>query len=180
VIVNIKNLASTSLIMSSSQDPSENSAESASIVIGPGIKNHELFILYYVYVNNFCNIRKLNTIPCIFVLGNHARAWNDPPMFSVSVNTAGKPVPTKLNRRVAFPLQPTGQPPAMQSSGSMSLPPMPGPGLNFPPSQPPTALNTQAYDAPPFMSVGTHQPAEAGAPAFNSGAEFDSGPQSST
>jgi len=40
--------------------------------------------------------------------GNHDRGWNDPPVFNVEMNTRGKAVPTKLNKRVAFPLSSGG------------------------------------------------------------------------
>ncbi|CAG7636343.1 unnamed protein product [Allacma fusca] len=36
--------------------------------------------------------------------GNHARAWNDPPMFSTEVNVSARPPPNKLNKRVAYPI----------------------------------------------------------------------------
>jgi hypothetical protein len=54
-------------------------------------------------------------------------AWNDPPMFSLNVNTTARAPARKLTERVAFPIGGGG------GSGSASLPSNPNPKLPPPP-----------------------------------------------
>jgi len=57
--------------------------------------------------------------------GNYDRAWNDPPVFSLEVNGTVKSVPTKLNKRVAYPgISSSPTPAASGSVTSGSLPPL--------------------------------------------------------
>lgn len=71
--------------------------------------------------------------------GNHDRAWNDPPMFSVDANTRPSGQRSRLNERVAFPMNGT---PSNSAGGYYINPPsdLPGPRLFVP--APPVASAT--------------------------------------
>jgi len=84
--------------------------------------------------------------------GNYDRAWNDPPVFSLQVNAmgGGRPVPTKLTKRVAYPGEGISTPGIGPEPASRSH----GPGLPRPPPMtypPPTKVDF----IPSFPSPGS-------------------------
>lgn len=88
-------------------------------------------------------------------IGNHEKAWNDPPMLAYQAGSGGQPssdspglnAPTNkrtiLNKRVAFPLlgnsssNPTSCPTVSAASPSLPTLPTMGPPTSFPPINPP-------------------------------------------